>query len=448
MQVIIVGAGNVGYTLARTLSKNHSVMMVEIDEKRYEKVVESLDIGAINANGASPRVLKDIMKAETDLFLAVTERDEFNIFACLVAKQIRPEAVTFARVRNPEYLGGVLRSDAMGVDRTISPERLTAAKMRHVAMMENLVDYESLPVLGLELGVFRVAAKHDAALFKPLRYMELPPGSALVAIHRKGEVLMPGDTERLATGDDVTIIGRPGTVEAFNSALGKVKERRDLMIVGGGILAEHLLTLLEAENCTIKLIEKDETSCRRLSRRFDKAVIINDSGTDPSVLRNENVNMSDALICTAENEEENLLSCLIGKHLGVHKTITKYSRREYEKVFNMSGVDVAIGYYHVVANEIVKQIVPELEMLLLLEGFQEVLVGITVHERSRMSGTLVVDLDLPARSVLAMIIKNGGPMVPRPDMELNDGDVVLIYASRQDVPRLERMFHTKIPLGP
>ena len=102
-----------GTTLARTLSKQHSVMMVERDEKRYERVIENLDIGAVNANGANPRVLKDLMNEQTELFLAVTESDEFNMFACLVAKQVKSDVVTIARVRNPDYQGGVLRSSTM-----------------------------------------------------------------------------------------------------------------------------------------------------------------------------------------------------------------------------------------------------------------------------------------------------------------------------------------------
>lgn len=448
MQVIIVGAGNVGYTLARTLSKQHSVMMVEQDEKRYGRIVETLDIGAVNANGANPRVLRDLINGQTELFLAVTESDEFNMFACLVAKQIKPEIDTIARVRNPEYLGGVLRSSAMGVDRTISPERLTAAKIARIAKVENLVDYESIPVLGLELGVFHITAKQDAALFRPIRYLEMPPGSTLVVIHRAGQVLMPGDTEHLMVGDQVTIVGRPGAVEGFNTMLGKVRECNDFVITGGGLLAEHLMSILECEGCTVKLIDQDEADSKRLSRKFDRTIVINDSGTDPSVLRNENVNMSDALICTAESEEENLLSCLIGKHMGVPKTITKYSRREYEKVFDMSGVDAAIGYYRVVANEIVKQTVKDLEVLLFMEGFHELLFGVTINERCRLSGTLVCDLDLPGRSALAMVVKNGGPVVPTPDMTLKEGDVVLIYAVREDISRLERLFNTKIPQGP
>ena len=448
MEVLIIGAGSVGYTLARTLSKHHSVMMVEQDEKRYERIVENLDIAAVNANGGNPRVLRDLIDDETSLFLAVTESDEFNMFACLVAKQIKPEIITVARVRNPDYLGGVLRSSAMGVDKTFSPERLTAAKIARIARVENLIDYESIPILGLELGVFKISAQQDASRFRPLRYLEMPPGSAMVVVHRNGQVLMPGDTEHLMVGDTVTILGRPGSLEAFNAMLGKVRECKDFVIVGGGILAEHLIGELMDRKCVVKLIDRDEKDCLRLSRRLPGTVIINDSGTDPSVLRNENVNMADALISTADSEEENLLACLIGKHLGVPKTITKYSRREYERVFNMSGVDAAIGYYHVVANEILKQTAKDLEVMLLMEGFQEFLLGVTVTESCRLKGTLVCDIDLPGRSGLVMVVKDGGPVVPTPEMSLEEGDVVLIYSVRQDIPRLERMFNTKIPQGP
>jgi trk system potassium uptake protein TrkA len=447
MQVVIVGAGNVGYTLARTLCKQHSVMMIEQDEKRFERIVESLDIGALNANGASPKVLRNIINGKTKLFLAVTESDELNIFACQVAKQVQPGLCTIARVRNQDYLGEELRSDLMNVDHTFSPEQLTATKMTRIATTENLIDYEALPSLGVDLATFRIKAAHESVFRKPIAYVPMPANSKLVAIHRDGEVRMPKGTEVLREGDEVTIIGPPEAVEEFNTTLGTTRSPRDFIIVGGGILAEHLLTLLDGEGHSIKLIERDEARCRQLSRKFDHMVIINDNGSDPSVLRNENVNMADALICTSDSEDENLLACLIGKHLGVPKTLTKYSRREYERIFTMNGVDSSIGYYHLVANEIVKQTVPELEVFLLLEGFKEQFFGLTITERCKYSGCTIPEVDLPDRSIVAMVVRDGVAAVPGDDTVLKERDVVLIYASLQDISRLERMFHTHIPVG-
>jgi len=448
MQVVIVGAGNVGYTLARTMSRKYTVMMVEQDEKRYRRILDSLDIGAMNANGGSPAVLKDLLTDKTGLFLAVTEKDEFNIFACQVAKKLRPEVSTIARVRNPDYMVGDIQWESFGVDRTFSPERLTASKMKKLAMVEDLIDYERVPGFGLAVAVFRVTERHDAGLFKPLKFMEMPPGSSILVIHRRGELLLPSKTENLQVGDEITILGPPGAIKEFNALLGRVHDPHDFVVVGGDIVAEQLLDILKDTKCSIKLIEKDETRCKWLSRKFGHAIIINDNGTDPSVLRDENVNMADALICTTDNEEENLLSCLIGKHLGVSKTITKFSRRDYEMVFDMSGVDAAIGTYHVVANELVRQTVPDLEVLVLMAGFDEALIGVPVAEKCIYMGCQVSELRLPDRSVLGMVIRNDRPVPPTSDLILSGGDLLLIYASRQDVPQLEHMFNTKIPLGP
>jgi trk system potassium uptake protein TrkA len=157
--------------------------------------------------------------------------------------------------------------------------------------------------------------------------------------------------------------------------------------------------------------------------------------------------MADALLCTADSEEENLLSCLIGKHLGVHKTITMYSRREYESIFMISGVDAAIGYYHVVANEIVKHTVPDVEVLLLLEGFKEQFFGVRLNSKCRYCGSHLFDIDLPDRSMIAMIVRDDKAMVPSENTELKEGDLLLIYAFRQDIARLERMFRARIPVG-
>lgn len=448
MRVVIVGAGNVGFTLARTLAKRYTVMMVEQDEKRYQRVVETLDIGAVNANGGSPSVLRDLLNDKTGLFLAVTERDEFNVFACQVAKKLRPDVNTIARVRNPDYMGGDMQWEMMGVDRTFSPERLTASKMKKISMVEDLIDYERVPGFGLAMAVFRVTERHDAGLFKPLRLMTMPSGSTLLVIHRGGQLLNPRKIEHLMVGDEVTILGPPGAIKEFNAVLGKVRTPKDFVMVGGGILAEQFLDLMAGVDCSIKLIEEDEARCRWLSRKFGHVTVINDNGTDPTVLMNENVNMADALICTTDSEEENLLSCLIGKHLGVSKTITKYSRREYEKIFDMSGVDAAIGTYHVVANELVNQILPEQDMLVFKEGFDELLIGVPISEKCIYMGSPCVDLALPDHSVLGMVLRNERPLPPTPDLILSGGDYLLIYAHRHDVPQLERMFNTKVHLGP
>ncbi|HOO04293.1 MAG TPA: Trk system potassium transporter TrkA, partial [Methanomassiliicoccales archaeon] len=428
MHVIVVGAGNVGYTIARMLSKQHSVLVIEDDLKRYDYVVNHLNVGALNGNGASPKVLKGVINEDTNLLLAVTERDETNIFCCMMAKQINPKLVTVARVRNPDYIEGTMYSKFLNVDHIISPEYLTAVKLMRIAMFENAVGCESIPSLGVELAMFRVSGKREGVTMIPLRELPLPEECKVLVIHRGKQVIVPTPNDVLMKGDKVTIIGKGEAVSEFNRMLGTVRDPRDIVIVGGGIVGEHLATLMEKEGLSVKLIENDEDRCRVLAKKLSRTVIINDNGSDPSVLRNENVAMADVLICATETEEDNLLASLIGKHLGVSKVIATYSKREYEEIFGMSGIDASVGYYHVVANEIIKETVHNYEVMLLLEKFSEEFFDLRVNAGSRVIGKKLGEIDMPKMSSMALVVKDGKAIIPSSETVIEEGDKVFIYA--------------------
>jgi trk system potassium uptake protein TrkA len=448
MHVIVVGAGNVGYTIARMLSKQHSVLVIEDDLKRYDYVVNHLNVGALNGNGASPKVLKSVINEDSNLLLAVTERDETNIFTCMMAKQFNPKLVTVARVRNPDYIEGAMASKFLNVDHIISPEFLTAEKLMRIALLENAIGVESVPSLGVELAMFKVSGKKEGVVMVPLRELPIPGDSKILIIHRGKQVIVPTLNDVLMKGDQVTIVGKGQAVADFNRMLGILREPRDIVIIGGGIVGEHLATLLEKEKLSIKLIENDEDRCRILAKKLSKTVIINDNGSDPSVLRNENVSMADVLICATDNEEENLLASLIGKHLGVSKVISRYSKREYEEIFGMSGIDASVGYYHVVANEIIKETVHNYEVMLLLEKFSEEFFDLKVTAGSRIVGKKLADIDMPKMSAIALVVKDGKALIPTPEMVIDEGDKVFIYALQSAIAKLEWMFKANIPVGP
>ena len=437
-----------GYTIARMLSKQHSVLVIEDDLKRYDYVVNHLNVGALNGNGASPKVLKGVINEDTNLLLAVTERDETNIFCCMMAKQINPKLVTVARVRNPDYIEGTMYSKFLNVDHIISPEYLTAVKLMRIAMFENAVGCESIPSLGVELAMFRVSGKKEGVTMIPLRELPLPEECKVLVIHRGKQVIVPTPNDVLMKGDKVTIIGKGEAVSEFNRMLGTVRDPRDIVIVGGGIVGEHLATLMEKEGLSVKLIENDEDRCRVLAKKLSRTVIINDNGSDPSVLRNENVAMADVLICATETEEDNLLASLIGKHLGVSKVISTYSKREYEEIFGMSGIDASVGYYHVVANEIIKETVHNYEVMLLLEKFSEEFFDLRVNAGSRVIGKKLGEIDMPKMSSMALVVKDGKAIIPSSETVIEEGDKVFIYAQQTAIAKLEWMFKTNIPTGP
>ena len=449
MNIVIIGAGRIGYNTARILAGKHSVMVVEKDEKRFEHVVNTLDVGALHANGASPNTLKGILRSDVDLFMAVTERDETNIFACMLAKKMRPELLTLARMRDLDYTEGDLVSSFLNVDQVISPEYLVARKMMHIAMLENVIDYNAIPFRELEIAKFRMSHNLQGIASIPLKHLPIPGGCKILFLHRNGKTLEPRDDEVLLTGDEIVVIAKGNGISEFNGFLGTTKSSRDILIIGGGVMAQYLVTMLEErENVSIRLIEEDEDRCRELTQRFSRTLVINDNGADPLVLRNENVGMTDVMVCATGNEESDLLAGLVGKHLGVSKTITSFSNPDYKDIFQMVGIDSAISFYEVVANAIVKQTVPDHGVLILMEGFQKELISVNVGHHSRVRDELIRDIDMPPKSVIAMVLTEDGAIIPEPNVRILEGDAVLLYADRSDTGVLERLFNTRIPMSP
>ena len=449
MDIVIIGAGRIGYNIARILAGKHSVVVVERDEKRFEHVVNTLDVGALHANGASPHTLQGILKNNVDLFMAVTDKDETNIFACMLAKKMKPDLVTLARMRDLDYTEGDLVSSFLNVDQVISPEYLVAKKMMQIAMLENVIDYNAIPSRDLEIAKFRMSHNLQGIASIPLRHLPIPGECKILFLHRNGKTLQPRDDEVLLTGDEIVVIAKENGIREFNNFLGTTKSSRDVLIIGGGATAQYLVSMLEErENVSIRLIEKDEDVCQELSQRFSRTIIINDNGADPLVLHNENVGMTDVMVCATGNEESDLLAGLVGKHLGVSKTITSFSNPDYRDIFQMAGIDSAISFYEVVANTIVKQTVPDHGVLILMEGFQKEIISVNVRHNSKVRDELIRDIDMPPRSAIAMVLTKDGTIIPEPNVRILEGDAVLLYADRSDAPVLERLFNTRIPMSP
>lgn len=447
-EIIIIGAGNIGYTIARTLSKRHSITVVEGDEDKFGYILDYLDVAAMNANGANPKVLREVIDEQTKLVIAVTEKDEVNMFACAVAKQVKGDIITVARVRNPEYEEDGAVSKLMNVDFVLSPERIVAEKMIKMVDMENLVDWEELPGIDVSMGKFQISGLFSHVFCTSVRQLPIPEGCKILAIHRERASIIPDDDYRLVAGDEITVIGSSECLTRFDQYLGKRMRMKDFVIVGGGILGEHLVTRLESKGSSVKIIEEDGERCNGLSKRSNRTVVVMGNGADPSILKAENVNMTDVLFAVTENEEKNLITALIAKQLGVLKVVASFSKRDYEDVFSMSEIDADIGYYHVVANEIIRLIYPGFKALLLLETFSEMLFSIDVGDESQFKGQAIEQIDLPDRTTIAMVLRNGRTTVPYMGLVLEKGDTMLFYTVKADIPALERMLDIRIPVNP
>ncbi|HIJ00336.1 MAG TPA: hypothetical protein HA366_02250, partial [Candidatus Methanomethylophilaceae archaeon] len=355
---------------------------------------------------------------------------------------------TVARIRNPEYIYKDKNGNYIGADHIISPELLTAEKMAKIAVIENAVDFDEIKSMGLQIVSFLIKDNHRHIIDKYLQDLPIPAECSIVSIYRGDSIMIIDETLTIKPGDRINVLGTPSAIMEFNRMIGIENEARDFVIMGGGIIGRTIAHILEKEKVYVRIFEADEEKCRLLSREFDHVLVINANAVDPRSLKNENVGKADVLICSTDSDEKNLLSCLIGMKLGVKKVVSRYTMPDFEEIFQMTGIISAIGYHRVVANEIIKRMIPDTEAVLLMHTEGEEFVSITVNERSKLIGIPLGDVKLPSGTHIALIQKKGKNIFPRLDTVLEEGDKVLLFAYNTQISKLEKLFQATIPVEP
>ncbi len=445
MDVVIIGAGNVGYTIAEALSRLHNITVVDIDERRISYVQESLDVATLHANGASPAVLQGIVGPSTRMFLAVTKSDETNLFACMAAKAISPGAQTVAQVRDSDYIFRPLaEGPLLGADHIIAPELLTADKMVQIARLENAIDYEGLEDMDLLVVTFEVKRENELILSKAITALHLPGLVSILAIYRGDEVLALDESPQLQVGDLLCVLGKREGIEQFNRLMGIAREARDFVILGGGIIGRRIAQQLEGDRASVRLLERDEERCHALSRDLSHTLVLNVDALDPRAMRQENVGAADVLLSATDSDEKNLLACLVAQQLGTRRVVSRYSCREYEDVFSMTRMHGAIGYHRVVANEVTKKMVSDEITILQMRHGGEYFFSIILNAECGLAGTPLGEIRMPEGSRIVAIVRDGEARFPLSDTPLLLGDKLLIYAYETKMARIEKLFRTAV----
>jgi|Deesub1362A_J573_1020465.scaffolds.fasta_scaffold00039_98 trk system potassium uptake protein TrkA len=447
MRVIIVGAGNVGYNLARVLSEKLDIVLIEKDERACENVREQLDVAVVCGNGANVNILKSLLTDDTRLFIAVTDNDELNLVACMAAKQLNEKVKTIARVSNPDYIDKPISSRRfLGVDVMISPELSLADKIVRIVGLPPAIDYEEvcIPYGGdcilLSIVKFRIGSSFPARTF--LRELDFPRGAILIAIDRNGKLITPKGNEILKENDKVLVLGKPEVMGEIAEFFGSEKESGDIFIVGGGIVGLYIAKLLDKEvGGRIKIVEKNAERCRLLSEEVPNHIIINADATDLNVLEDEGLERASVMISVTDSDEKNLLCSLAAKHIGVPKVISRVSKYEYRDIFEVLGVDVPLSLHQIMVNEVVKFVWGKYikAVLNLLDSTKEVL-ELPITRNSKVNGKKLKELKLPEDTLVVAILRNGTIEIPRGESILLGGDAVIVLSPLKDVDRVEKLF--------
>jgi len=446
MKIIVVGAGEVGTHVTSHLSdEGNDVILIEADPARADAAQEALDAMVLRGNGASMAVLDAAGARGAEMIIAVTDRDEVNIVACVSGKALGiPRRV--ARVKDVDYYkGGAGRSmREVGVDLMINPDLVAALEIERLVSLPGASDVtdfgdarvrmvgvyvaEDAPMVGLPL-------KEVASRFGP------QPATA-VAVVRDGVTIIPDGETAPQPGDHVYFVGKRGVMPEIMALMGyQVEPVRNVMVVGAGPISRHLASHLGDHGIEVKLIERVKEKAERCAAVLDKAMVLHGDGTDVDLLRNENIEEMDAFVAASNDEETNIMSCLLARHLGAKKTIAVIRRANYVPLVPVVGVDAAVSVRLSTAATIMRYVRRGeiLSFAQLKENEAEVL-ELVAHADTPVVKKPLLEVAFPRGAVVGSIIRGSEVIIPRGDTQVRDGDRVVVFALPKAVEAVEKMF--------
>ena len=438
MNIIIVGAGEIGRHLAFCLTKEaHRISLIEADKALAEELEATLDAKVIHGDGTSVSDLADADVGECDLFLAMSSSNTTNMMSASMAKSMGVSKVisrVHPSLQREEWLFDF--RGHFGLDHIFSSERLAAIELAKFVRNPDSLVVEELARGRIELQQVLVGT-HSTAKLKTLREMEAPPGIRVAMISRAESTFVPNADTVVEAGDVVTIFGEPRKLRDFAKYLqGKSKgsDKLRVVIFGGNEYGFSLAQMLESIDCTVRVFERDPQVCLSLTDRLTNATIINGDATVSTVLEEEQVGEADFFISTSVDDEDNVMSCLQAHTLGVKNCLTLIHRADYAAAISASGhhfgIRAAISPREATRREIQRFITTDsFHVLKKFDGID--LVELRVGNASIAAGHMVKEITWPSGVVLVGKLRGLHADVPGPDEVLLGGDHLYAMVSKE-----------------
>jgi trk system potassium uptake protein TrkA len=445
MKIIIVGAGEVGFHLAKILSQEkHDIIVIDRDAERIERVHEALDVMTVVGSGSQLSCLERVGVKDADMLIAVTSIDEVNLTCCLLAHKLGAKKI-IARVNDPEFLSAEspLFPEDFGIDLVIYPEGLAAQEIVRLIRRSAATDVLEFAEGRIQLIGIRVD-DGSPLINRKLRdivagYREVP--FRAVAIHRGMRTIIPTGDDVFRKGDQAFVISKVERVQEMLKISGKDTTTFErVMILGGGRIGQHVAEELQSE-MTVKLIESSKETSQRLADTLRKTMVIQGEGKDLDLLATEGIMDMDAYIATTRDEEDNIISCLMAKHLGVKKTVAHVERLDYIPLANTIGIDALVNKKLSAANAILKFIRKgEVVSVATLHGVEAEVIEMVAQQGSAVTKKPLRELKFPEGAIIGCVIHNGSVTIPVGATRINPHDRVVVFTLPNAIQEVERFF--------
>ena len=451
MKILILGAGQVGSSMAWSLTREENdITVVDIDRQRLAELQDKLDIRTVEGNGAHPRVLTRAGAEDTDLLVALTSSDEINMVACQVAYSIFNIPTKIARVRASEYLNypQLFSGDHCPVDVLISPEKLVT---EHV---QRLIEFPgALQVLDFADGKAQVVALR-ATRGGPLPgrivadLKDLLPKDVeirVAAIFRGETAIVPDGDTRFNNDDLVFMLAERDHIRTVMAELRRFeKPARRIILAGGGNIGLRLARALE-NRYNVKIIERYRDRAELLSVKLDSTITLVGDCADEDLLREENIDQTDVYCALTNDDEANILSSMLAKKLGAHKVITLINRPAYADLVEAGTIDIAISPQQVTIGALLTHVRrgDMVRVHALRRGAAEAIEAVAHGDarNSRVVGRSVEELDLPDGTSLAGVVRGDTVLIPHHNLRIEAEDhVILLVTDKKEIQQVERLF--------
>ncbi|MDE5861678.1 MAG: Trk system potassium transporter TrkA [Ruminococcus sp.] len=451
MDIIIVGCGKVGSTLADVLSDEHNVTVIDINEGTIDSVVNDHDVMGITGNCLQTSILQEANVEKTDIFIAVTNSDEVNILSCLIAKELKAQHC-IARVRNPEFDKQlVFMRENLKISMMVNPDYNAGNEIAKILRYPEAINIESFAKGRVDLAEIRITSGSilDGIVLNHLS-RRLRLDVLICAVQRGRDIIIPDGNFMLKAGDKIHMTAsHSAMVKFFKSISAAYREKRvkSAVLIGGGRVAYHLAQQLIEMGIKVKIIEIDYNRCLELSQKLNKVNISCADGTDHDVLVEERVYDADAVVTLTGIDEENILLSLLAKNNGVEKVVTKVNRMNLIQLSDTLSLDSIVSPKSITVNQILQYVRAKqnaqgnsITTLYRLVNDRLEAIEFVIHDDKPYLNTPLKKLKLKKGILIASIVRGNELIIPKGDDCLKLNDSVVIITTTKGFSDLRNIF--------
>jgi trk system potassium uptake protein TrkA len=445
MKIVIIGAGEVGFFLAQRLSlEKHDLVIIDSDHEKCAHAQEALDVSVIEGSASNQSVLKEAGLESADMLIAASGVDEINLIACMIASKFGVKR-KIARVRNPDYYenSSILKPEDLGVDLFIHPEEEVIEEITRLLMRASaseVIEFENgkIVVVGLKLD------GQCPNLNKPLKevgHEEERRNIRVVAMLKGEKTIIPTGEDYFSKNDQIFVVAKRESLPHVLSLAGKTDQKLEkIMILGGGKIGRGLAAKLE-DQVEVTLVESNKEKSLKIASELKRTAVFQADGTEIDTLAREGLLNMDAFIAVTGDDEDNILSCLLAKHLGIHKTIALVNKPTYLPLLPVIGIDSTVNVRLSTAAAILRFIRRgAILSAATFHGIDAEAIEFEVMKSNKITGKPLKDFGLPKGALIAAVIRKDEVFIPHGKSSLEIGDKVIVFALPKAISAIEKRF--------